>query len=161
MTNIILTIKKHIVNILNFDAVKTALAFIVGYFVSIFDITTRDAILALIILSVLDFVMKMYVIWKTDDIYRSEKLSEKAYKLIAHLFLIWIGALINHSVQVPTGYSIDDLLIGWFGLSEDLSLLEKAKRLGVNIPDVIFRKIQDKKDTIQKDTEEIIKSNLG
>ncbi len=161
MIKIITTIKEHIMNVFDFGAIKVGLAIVCGYFVSIFDVPTRDAILALIILSVLDFVGKMYVIWRTKDIYISEKLADKAYKLIGHLILVWIGALINHSVQVPTGYGIDDLLIAWFGLAEGVSLLEKAKRLGINIPNFIFDRIQDKKDFIETASKEIINDKLG
>lgn len=156
MMNIINTIKQHIMNVFDFGAVKVGIAMIAGYFVSIFDIPTREAMLALIILSVLDFLGKLYVIAVTDDIYKSEKIATKAYKLMGHLILVWIGALINHSVQVPTTYGIDDLLIAWFGLAEGVSILEKAKRLGFNIPNFIFKKIQDKREELESNVTNII-----
>lgn len=135
-------------NIFDISAIKVFFAFAFGYFISYFDVATREAMLALIILSILDFVGAMLVIWRTEETYKSSRIADKAYKLVAHLVLIWIGALINNSIQVPTGYGIDDLLISWFGLAEGFSLMEKAKSLGIELPEWIFDKINTKKEEL-------------
>lgn len=96
-----------------------------------FDSLQREALIALLILIIIDFFSALLVSYKTGETIQSSKVFRTALKTTVYFVLISAGFLAEKAI--PMGM-IDDIIIGFLAVTELISIMENASRAGYVIP---------------------------
>ena len=100
------------------------------------------AILAPIILIVLDVLTGMIIAWRNND-FKSAKMREGLSKKFGELVYVLIGILAKFALGTDL---ILYFTVGYIGLMEISSLAENCDRLGVKIPSKLKEKLNNDKE---------------
>lgn len=115
--------------------------------ISDFEITNIIWFILLpLILEVLDVITGYLNAWIQDDI-QSKKMREGLGKKVAELIYCSVALLINILFNMP---SISYFITGYICFMEIMSLAENCDKLGVPMPKVLKKKVNNLKDEIEK-----------
>lgn len=123
--------------------------FAIGYimFSFMFDVQQGPVLLALFMLVLMDFMSGIAAARYNDEPIRSSKIKHTAIKLTAYFAIISGAHLaelgITHYLTV-----IDETVTAFFLLTELISLLENAGRMGVDTPKGLLSKLLDYKNKL-------------
>lgn len=113
----------------------------------LFDGLLSQAMLALFILIMFDFVTAIIAVRKTpNEKIQSRKLWVTAGKLSVYFLLISAGRLSEHGTHNVIPF-IDETIIGFLVLTELLSILENAGKMGYAVPKQLINRISKYRDT--------------
>lgn len=122
-----------------------------GGFLSIlsflFNGLLREAMIALFVLMMFDFVTGIMAVRRspTEKI-ESRKLWVTAGKMAVYFLLISSGNLAEHGTHAVFPY-IDETIISFLAVTELLSILENAGRMGYAVPKKLIEKLSKYRDT--------------
>ena len=100
------------------------------------------AILAPVLLIVLDVLTGIIIAWKNDD-FKSAKMREGLSKKFGELVYILIGILAKYAINTDL---ILYFTVGYICLMEISSLAENCDKLGVKMPDKLKEKLNNSKE---------------
>ena len=103
-------------------------------------------ILLPLILEVLDVITGYLNAWIKNDI-QSAKMREGLGKKVAELVYCSVALIINILFNLP---SISYFITGYICFMEIMSLTENCDKLGVPMPDVLKKKVNNLKDDLEK-----------
>lgn len=105
-----------------------------------FDALQRDALLALLILIIIDFFSALLAAYNTDEAIRSAKIFRTALKIVVYFLLVSAGFLAERAI--PLGI-IDEIILGFLVATELISVLENAARAGYAVPTGLLNTLKD------------------
>lgn len=100
------------------------------------------AILAPVLLIVLDVLTGIIIAWRNDD-FKSAKMREGLSKKFGELVYILIGILAKYAINTDL---ILYFTVGYICLMEISSLAENCDKLGVKMPDKLKEKLNNSKE---------------
>ncbi len=119
---------------------------IAGGFLSLisffFDSLQRDALVALLILIIMDFFSALLAAYNSNEPIRSSKVFRTALKIVVYFSLVSAGFFTEKAV--PLGV-IDEILIGFLCVTELISMLENVGKAGYAIPTGLLNTLKDYK----------------
>lgn len=116
----------------------------------LFDSLTHDAIIALLILMLFDFITAIIVAYRTGKEIQSAKILRSALKVSVYMLLVSSGHLAEVGVNVdmfPLNF-IDETIIGFLVMTELISIIENAGKMGYAIPNKLLNKLNQYKDEL-------------
>lgn len=108
-----------------------------------FDSAQKEAMLALFVLVILDFISAIFAAVKTGECIKSSKIFRTAIKLV--VYFIIIAAAYKTESTVPLSF-LDETVIGFLTVTELISLLENFGKAGYAVPTILIDKLKDFKD---------------
>lgn len=105
-----------------------------------FDALQQEALLALLILILMDFFSALLAAYKTDQPIRSSHIFHTALKIGVYFSLVSAGFIAEKAVPIAV---IDEVLIGFLVVTELISILENAGRAGYAIPLGLLNTLKD------------------
>lgn len=116
--------------------VLTALAFL-------FDPLQKDAVIALSILVSFDFLTGIAAAYKTGEVIQSRKCFRTAIKYTIYMMLVSAGHLMETVIPLLPGQSA---IVAILVITEMISILENAAKIGYSIPHKLLNKLKDMRD---------------
>ena len=116
----------------------------------LFDSMTHDAIIALLILMLFDFITAIIVAYKTGKEIRSARAIRSALKITVYMLLVSSGHLAEVGINVdmfPLNF-IDETIIGFLVVTELISIIENAGKMGYAIPNKLLNKLNQYKNEL-------------
>lgn len=137
--------------IISLPIFKIMTGIILGALAFLFDTMLQEALLALMILIVFDFITALGAVYKTKDIsiesakvYRTALKATIYYILISSAHLAEIGIGIN---AFPLNF-FDETIIGFLAVTEFISILENTSKMGYSIPKKLLNKLNEYHDDL-------------
>lgn len=111
----------------------------------LFDTVYKDAMIAILILLIFDFVTGLAAVKKSGQKIESAKIFRSAIKVGVYFLLISAGRLAEISTHelVPI---IDETVMGFLAVTELISILENAGKLGYAIPQKLLNRLEEYKN---------------
>jgi toxin secretion/phage lysis holin len=119
-------------------------ALVYAVFEFTFDCNTHEALMALLIIIIIDFVTGIIASRYCGQQIKSSKIFRTALKI-----LIYFGSIsASFLVEKIIGYNIgvDEILIIFLGITELISILENMGRLGFAVPKKVINMLDDMRD---------------
>ena len=126
--------------------------------ISDFTITNEIWFIALpLILCIFDVITGYLNAWVHNDI-QSVKMREGLGKKVGELVYCSVGLLINLIFSLP---QISYFITGYICLMEIMSLIENCDKLGVPMPNVLKKKVNNLKEELGEDFETETSNGIG
>jgi len=109
----------------------------------LFDALQRDALLALLILIIMDFFTALLAAYKTGESVQSAKIFRTALKITVYFGLVSSGFVAEKAI--PIGI-IDEILLGFLVVTELISILENVSKAGYATPTGLLNTLKDYKN---------------
>ena len=111
----------------------------------LFDVNQGDALIAIIVLIVIDFITGFASAKISGEEIKSAKVFRSAIKLVIYFMMISAA----HMVELASGIlSIaDDTVIAFLAVTELISLIENIGKMGFAVPKKMLNKLQDYRDS--------------
>lgn len=129
------------------SAVKSTFAALFVIFSFLFDINQGMSLTALFVLILLDFASGVSAAKYLGEPIRSSKIKHTAIKITAY-FVVIAGAHLAEQGLAAYLAVIDETVTAFFLLTELISLLENAGRLGVQTPKKLLNQLIDTKNKL-------------
>ncbi len=110
------------------------------WFAFFFDQYQKDALLALLILILMDFVFAISVAYKKKIEIRSRRVCRTAWKVVIYFGLIAAAHLAEKGIMVLSGV-IDETVTGFLIATELISIMEHIGNLGYAIPKKLLNQL--------------------
>jgi toxin secretion/phage lysis holin len=110
-----------------------------------FDLKQSPGLLALIILIIFDFITAIANAYKNKIEIKSAKIFTTAVKFVVYFGLVATGHLLEHTLSDNLGF-MDETILGFLALTETISILENAGKLGFAIPQKLLNKLEELRD---------------
>lgn len=139
-----------LVKIINWPSFKFIGATAISLAGILFDSITYDAIIALLILMAFDFVTAIIVAYKTGQPIQSARIIRSALKVAVYMLLVSSGHLAEVGINVdmfPLNF-IDETIIGFLVVTELISIIENAGKMGYAIPNKLLNKLNQYKNDL-------------
>lgn len=107
----------------------------------LFDGLLSDGLVALLLLIIFDAITAIAVAYKTGKEIKSSKILRTAIKIAVYFLLISSGKLAETSAPILT--IIDETILGFLAITELISILENAGKMGYAIPQRLLNKLQE------------------
>lgn len=108
----------------------------------LFDQAMYQAMLSLLILIVFDYITAMYVVVKQKKAITSRQTFRTPYKIVIYFVLISAGNIAENSLPVISKF-IDETIIAFLVLTELISVIENAGKLGYPVPQRLLNKLHE------------------
>lgn len=118
-----------------------AIAYVMYAF--LFDVTQAHALLAIIVLVLLDFATGISAAKVSGEEIKSSKVFRSAVKVVMYMTLISASHLLE--VASVIGFA-DDTVIAFLAATELISLIENVGRMGFAVPKKLLNKLQHFRD---------------
>jgi|SRR3972149_8504349 len=135
-------IKHLIITIKDYFYQKAVISFFLPIFGFLFNVDNTKLMIALLLLVVMDFITGVISAYKNKEVITSQKCFHTPLKIFIYGILVSGG----HLVEIATGItflSIDELIISYLALTEFISLLENADKMGYQTPKTLLNKLRD------------------
>ena len=129
------------------SVVKSIFATSFVIFSFLFDVNQSMSLTALFVLILLDFVAGVSAAKYLGEPIRSSKIKHTAIKITAYFVVIAGAHLAEHGLASYLAV-IDETVTAFFLLTELISLLENAGRLGVKTPKKLLNQLIDTKNNL-------------
>lgn len=113
---------------------------IVAFF---FDALQRDALIALLILIIIDFFSAVVVAYRNHEDITSARVFRTALKIVVYFSMVSAGFLAEKAVPLSI---LDDIILGFLVLTELVSILENFGKAGYAIPVKLLKRIREYKN---------------
>lgn len=145
ITETILYIKLTLTKVFSVSNAKTG--WVAGFVVYsfLFDISQKEAHLALLVLILLDFITGLYAAKKIGEPIRSAKIRHSAVKVLAY-FAVIAGAHLVEKGLVSYISFLDETVLAFFLVTELISLIENVGKMGYETPQKILNQLKVFKD---------------
>lgn len=120
---------------------KAFVAGVIAIATFLFDPLQKEAMLALLLLIILDFVFGVSAAKKTGEEIKSAKILRSALKLTIYFSLIAASRVSEFAL--PYFGFLDETVTGFLVATELVSILENVGRLGYAIPKQLLNKLND------------------
>lgn len=125
---------------------KTITGLCVAFFATLFDVELKQAMFALFILCMFDFVTGiMAVRSEPGALITSKKLWGTGAKIGVYFMLVSAGYLSEQATSNALDF-LDETIIGFFGCTEFLSIMENTGKMGYPTPQKLIKKISNYRD---------------
>ncbi len=128
--------------VLSYSNVKIIGAVFYVLYTFAFDISQREAHLALLILILLDFISGVSASKLLGEPIRSSKIRHSAIKVMAY-FSVIAGAHLAEKGLFSYIAFIDETVLAFFLVTELISLIENVGRMGYETPQKILNQLKD------------------
>lgn len=108
----------------------------------LFDSLQRDAMLALLVLIIMDFFSAILASYKCDEPISSARLFNTALKIAVYFALVSAGFISETAIGITI---IDEILIGFLVVTELISILENVNKAGYPTPTGLLNILKDYK----------------
>ena len=105
-----------------------------------FDALQREALLALLVLIVMDFFSAILAAYKTNEPIRSSRVFHTALKIMVYFSIVSSGYIAERALPIGV---IDELLIGFLVATELISILENVSKAGYATPSGLLNTLKD------------------
>lgn len=105
-----------------------------------FDALHRDALLALLVLIIMDFFSAILAAYKTGEPIRSSRVFHTALKITVYFSLVSAGYIAERGIPIGV---IDEILLGFLVVTELISILENVSRAGYSTPSGLLNTLKD------------------
>lgn len=105
-----------------------------------FDALQKEAMLAVLILILFDFITGLEAAIKTKTAIKSSKIFRSAVKVAMYFLLISAGFMAEKAV--PLISMIDETIISFLAVTELISILENTSKSGYAIPTALVEKLK-------------------
>lgn len=112
----------------------------------LFDGVLKDAMMALFLLCLMDFVTAIHAIRRQPgEMIKSSKIWRTAAKISVYFLLISAGRIseIATSFVIPF---LDETILGFLAVTELISILENVGKMGYAVPEKLLKKLSDYRD---------------
>lgn len=120
--------------------VKIPVCFPIALFTFLFGAQNSSILLALLVLVTFDMFMGIMAAYSTKEVISSRRALKTATKLLVYGILA-SGAYFTESV-IPADTFLDDAMISFLALTEFISIMENAGRMGFTVPQKLLNKVQ-------------------
>lgn len=127
-----------------FAATKILFSVVSSIGVFAFGIDHATIMQALIFLVVIDFITGLWSARVSGEHITSRRAVKSAYKLVMYALLV-SGAHLTE-VVIPGKTYLEDIVTSFLAVTELISILENAGRMGYAIPKKLLKKLQDYRD---------------
>jgi len=111
----------------------------------LFDTLQRDALLAVFVLIIMDFITAIHAVIRTGEDIKSHKIFRSAVKVAMYFLLISAGYISESAI--PLGF-VDDTVIAFLAVTELISILENMAKAGFAIPKSLYEKLKELKEKV-------------
>lgn len=129
------------------SSLKLITAGLIIVFSFLFDVNQSAGLLSLLILIILDFISGISASKYLGEPIRSSKVKHTAIKLTAYYAVI-AGGHLAESGLVSYFAIIDETVLAFFLITELISLLENAGKLGVQTPNKLLNQLVETKNKL-------------
>lgn len=137
-------IKSLWIGIWEFALTKIILTMSSSIFVFAFGVNHAVIMKALIFIIIIDFITGIWSARVSGEHITSRRAVKSAYKLVMYGLLV-AGAHLTEVIIPGTTY-LEDIVTSFLAVTELISILENAGRMGYAIPKKLLKKLQDYRD---------------
>lgn len=132
-------------SLIDYFPIKFMSAFAYMVYSFAFDVNHSKAIIAILILIIFDFITGISAAKISGEEIKSAKVLRSAIKTFVYLLLISAG----HMFELTTSLIsfADDMLIAFLAVTELISLIENAGKMGFAVPNQLLNKLKSYRDT--------------
>lgn len=105
-----------------------------------FNLTNKDALIALFVLILFDAISAIHRAYKTDYEIQSRKMVKTAVKIVMYMLLVSAGHFADVAI-VGSGF-IELAVISWLAATEILSIFENFGKAGYKVPQSLLNQIR-------------------
>lgn len=113
----------------------------------LFGVTTKEVLIGLMVLIIIDFIMGVSAAKLRGEPIMSSKVKHTALKICAYYAVI-ASAHVTEKSLVDTFSLADEMVIAFFSLTEFISILENAGRMGFSTPKKLLNQVIDMKNNL-------------
>lgn len=110
-----------------------------------FDLVQADALIALVVLIIFDFITGVIASRKTGVAIRSSIIFRTPVKIFSYFLLISGGHLAE--VVIGVNFFIDDIILSFLGVTELISILENVSKMGYAVPQKLLATLNQFRST--------------
>lgn len=125
--------------------IKTFAAALLSVTGFLFDGLLREAMLALLILLIFDFITGVAAAKREGQEISSHSAFRTAVKIAVYFLLISAGRMAEATIGSTLPF-IDEAVLAFLGVTELISILENVGRLGYAVPLKLLNKLKDYRD---------------
>lgn len=129
-----------IVDHFSIKAINSAL-FAIGSF--LFSGLSDSAMLALLVLIVLDYLFAVYESRRKGEVWSSSKTKRTVVKILVYFTMIASGHLVEYGLPEPIQY-LDDTILTFLLITEFLSIFKHLSNLGYKTPTKLINNLTEK-----------------
>lgn len=144
----IYNIYESVLSIINYSWLKLTGAFSLATLGFFFDLGQEDLLISLLALIIIDSITAVYANFKKGNPIESRKMAKTAGKIAIYFIVVSAGFMAENMLPfLDDGVKIiDELILGYFVITELISILENSKRAGVPIPDKVYNLLKEYKE---------------
>lgn len=124
-------------------AIKLPLGFGLSFLTFFFDSLQKEALVAVLVLIVMDFASAVFVAYKVGEQITSANVFRTAVKIAVYYSLIAAGFVAEKAIPIRI---MDDTIITFLAATELVSLLENASKAGYGVPQGLIKTLRGYKD---------------
>lgn len=140
MTEYIGLIGTFVARIFSYITFKTFFATIFVILSFLFDPLRTDAMIAILVLIIIDFMTAIMAVMKTGEEIKSRKILYSAFK--TSIYFMLIAAAYVAEQAIPIGI-IDETVMAFLAATELISVLENVSKAGYAIPRVLLQTLKE------------------
>lgn len=106
----------------------------------LFDPLHTQAIIAILVLIVIDFITAIFACLKTCDQIKSRKILYSAIKTSVYFLLIAAGFVAEKTIPFPV---IDETIMAFLAATELISILENTSKAGYAVPQSLLKWLKE------------------
>lgn len=144
MTEFISTIKGIAIGIYEHFFVKVWYSLAVPFITFTFGIHNTLVIQVIFILIIIDFITGITSAYMAGEKITSRRTVKTAFKVVIYGILISSGHLVEKIL--PGTFFIEEIVSSFLGLTEFISILENAGKMGYGVPQKLLHKLQEMRD---------------
>ena len=145
LTELIAYVWTAIVSIFDYFSLKLVLGSLYLVYSFAFDVNHTKALGAVLILVMFDFITGISAAKLSGEEIKSAKVLRSAVKTFVYLLLI-SG---SHMFEIATQYILfaDDMILAFLAVTELISLIENAGKMGFAVPNKLLNKLKEYRDS--------------
>lgn len=120
---------------------KIPIGFILTGFAFLFGVSNGSFLTALAVLVAFDFVMGVSAAYKVGEPIQSRRALKTATKLFVYTILASASFLVESII--PGATLLDNAMISFLAVTEFISIMENAGKMGFNVPQKILDRMKD------------------
>jgi phage-related holin len=128
-----------------FPLLKTLLAFTYAIISFSFGEANQSGLLALFLLILIDFVTAISAAYTRNIPIRSSKIFITAVKMLIYFTLIACGIYVGKAAPLLSSF-VDETILSFLALTEIVSILENAGKMGYAIPKKLLKQLENIRD---------------
>lgn len=126
--------------------IKALIALLYATVAFFFDNVQKEAITAIVVLVVFDFITGIIAAKVAKEEIRSAKVFRSAMKLVAYLMLVSAGHFAETAFPIISSFA-DETILAFLALTELISTIENAGKMGFGIPKKLLNKLEKYRDS--------------